>query len=171
MFDTMTMTKAVAALCAMLLVLLLGEWAATSIYHVGGHGKYGEQAYVIDTGADEVDDAPAEVVDFATVFAAADAGAGERLWRQCAACHRLDGTDGTGPHLDGVVGRAKASVAGYAYSEGALAQAGGEWSPENISAFLESPRGYMPGTKMSYSGMGDVEDRANLIAYLAATGG
>jgi cytochrome c len=170
MFDTMTVTKAVAAFCAMFLVLLLGKWAAESIYHRGGHG-YGEQAYVIDTGDGEAAEESAEPVDFETVFAAADAGAGERLWRQCAACHALDGRDGTGPHLNGVVNRDKASVAGYAYSDGALAQAGDVWTPANLSAFLESPRNYMPGTKMSYSGMGNVEDRANLIAYLATTGG
>jgi cytochrome c len=170
MFDTMTVTKAVAAVCAMFLVLLLGRWAAESIYHSGGHG-HEEQAYVIDTGAGEATAEDAAPVDFETVFAAADAGAGERLWRQCAACHALDGRDGTGPHLNGVVNRPKASVAGFAYSDGALAQAGDVWSPANIAAFIESPRDYMPGTKMSYSGMDDVEDRANLIAYLATTGG
>jgi cytochrome c len=172
MFDTMTVTKAVAAVCTMFLVLLLGRWAAESIYHVGGHGYGGEQAYVIDTGEGEATaEAPAEAVDFETVFAAADAGAGEALWRQCQACHALDGTDGTGPHLNGVVGRAKASVAGFAYSEGALAQEGQEWTPDNLQQFLAGPRDYMPGTKMSYNGMRDIEDRANLIAYLATTGG
>ena len=170
MFDTMTMTKAMAAFCAMFLVLLLGRWAGDAIYHSGGHG-HGEQAYVIDTGEGEATDAVAEVVDFDTVFASADASAGERLWRQCSACHALDGRDGTGPHLNGVVDRPKASVAGFAYSDGALAQAGDAWTPANLSAFIENPRGYMPGTKMGYSGMDDVADRANLIAYLATTGG
>jgi cytochrome c len=171
MFDTMTVTKAVAAFCTMFLVLLLGKWAAETIYHVGGHGHGEEQAYVIDTGEGEASEAPAEEVDFETVFASADAGAGERLWRQCSACHKLDGTDGTGPHLNGVVNRPKASVAGFAYSDGAMAQQGQEWTPDNLQKFITSPRDYMPGTKMGYSGMKDIEDRANLIAYLATTGG
>jgi cytochrome c len=171
MFDTMTVTKALSAFLSMFLILLLGKWAAEAIFHVGGHGT--EQAYIIDTGTGEGEatEEPAEAVDFATVLAAADAGAGEALWRQCQACHRLDGTDGTGPHLNGVVGRPKASVAGYAYSDGALSQQGQEWTPENISSFIAAPRDYMPGTKMSYNGMRAVEDRANLIAYLATTGG
>ncbi len=169
MFDTMTVTKVGASLCGMLLVLLLGAWAAESLYHVGGH--YGEQAYVIETGEEEMAAEPVEEVPFEAVFAAADAGAGEGLWRQCQACHQLNGTDGVGPHLNGVVGREKAVVAGYDYSDGALAQAGDVWSPENLAGFLESPRDYMPGTKMSYSGMRDIEDRANLIAYLAQTDG
>lgn len=171
MFDTMTVTKAVAAFCTMFLVLLLGKWAAETIYHVGGHGHGEEQAYVIDTGEGEATDTATEEVDFETIFASADAGAGERLWRQCAACHKLDGTDGTGPHLNGVVGRPKASVAGFAYSDGAMAQQGQEWTPDNLQKFITSPRDYMPGTKMGYSGMKDIEDRANLIAYLATTGG
>ena len=171
MFDTMTVTKAVAAFCTMFLVLLLGKWAAETIYHVGGHGHGEEQAYVIDTGEGEATDTATEEVDFETIFASADAGAGERLWRQCAACHKLDGTDGTGPHLNGVVNRAKASVAGFAYSDGAMAQQGQEWTPDNLQKFITSPRDYMPGTKMGYSGMKDIEDRANLIAYLATTGG
>lgn len=169
MFDTMTMTKAVGAVCSMFLVLLLGKWAAEGIYHVGGHGD-GEQAYVIDTGASETTAEAAPVEDFATVFAAADAGAGERLWRQCSACHKLDGTDGTGPHLNGVVDRAKAAVAGFGYSE-TLAGMDGAWTPENLNGFIANPREYAPGTKMSYSGMKDIEDRANLIAYLASTSG
>ena len=169
MIDTMTVTKALGAFCAMFLVLLLGKWAAETVYHVGGHGKHAEQAYVIDTGAEEAAEEVVEEVDFETVFAAADAGAGERLWRQCQACHKLDGTDGTGPHLNGVVGRDKAAVAGFSYSDGAMAQAGQAWTPDNLQAFLESPRDYMPGTKMGYSGMRDIGDRANLIAYLATT--
>lgn len=171
MFDTMTVTKALAAFCSMFLVLLLGKWAAELIYHVGGHGHGEEQAYVIETGTEE---APAEdvaAVDFETVFASADAGAGEALFRQCQACHKLDGTDGTGPHLNGVVGRDKASVAGFAYSDGALAQQGQQWTPDNIQKFITSPRDYQPGTKMGYSGMKDIQDRANLIAYLATTSG
>mgnify|MGYP005847760825 CR=1 FL=1 len=172
--DTMTLTKTVGALCAALLVFLLFGWASESLYH-GGHGGHGEQAYVIDTGeedaAETAEAGAEEAVPFAEVFAAADPGAGEALWRQCQACHKLDGTDGTGPHLNGVVDRPKASVAGFSYSETLAGMAGDTWTPENLNAFLENPRGYAPGTKMSYNGMRRVEDRANLIAYLATTGG
>ena len=168
MFDTMTLTKAVGSLCAALLVFLLGKWAAETIYHTGGHGAH-EQAYSIDTGEGE-EAAPVEEVPFEVVFASADAGAGERLFRACASCHKLDGTDGTGPHLNGVVGRAAEAVGGFAYS-GALGSVVDVWTPEHLNGFLENPRSYAPGNKMSYNGMADVEDRANLIAYLASTGG
>jgi cytochrome c len=171
MLDTMTLTKAVAAFCGALLVFLIGNWVASGIYNVsGGHGDHG-QAYVIDTGVDEgAEGEEVAEVDFGAVYAAADAGAGERLWRPCAACHKLeDGANGVGPHLYGVVGRDKGAVGGYAYSE-ALASAEGDWTPENLSGFLENPKSYVAGTKMNYNGMRDVEDRANLIAYLATIG-
>jgi cytochrome c len=167
MFDTMTITKAVGGFCGALLVFLLGAWAAQGLYHAGGHGGDHAQAYSIDTGGEEeVVEVVAEV-PFEELYAVADAGAGERLWRQCQACHKLEpGANGVGPYLHGVVNRPKHAADGYAYSDALLAQTG-EWSPENISAFIENPKDYAPGTKMAYRGLSDAEDRANLIAYLA----
>lgn len=171
MFDTMTLTKIVGSLCGMLLVFLLGNWAADVIYHVGpsGHGDEHSQAYTIDTGADEEsgdEEEAAPEVDFAEVFASADPGEGEKLFRACRACHKLEpGANATGPTLYGVVGREIDTVDGFNYS-GALEQVGEVWTPENLSHFLENPKAAAPGTKMTYNGMGDVEDRANLIAWL-----
>ncbi|MGB3556325.1 MAG: cytochrome c family protein [Jannaschia sp.] len=173
--DTMTITKAGGAFCGALLVFLLGAWASEGLYHVGveGHGEEVATGYAIEVASAD-DDAPEESAEpeipFEEVYASASAEAGEGLWRQCASCHKLDGSNGTGPHLDGVVDREKHQVAGYSYSDGLLATTGA-WTPENISAFIENPREYAPGTKMAYRGMSDVEDRANLIAYLATFGG
>jgi cytochrome c len=165
--DTMTFTKVAGSLCGALLIFLLGKWAAEELYHVGGHG---EQAYVIDTGDD---DAPAEEVvevSFEEIYATADAGAGERLFRQCSACHKLEqGANGTGPYLYGVVDREKAAADGFGYSD-TLAGMGGSWTPANLNGFIANPREYAPGTSMAYRGMSDPEDRANLIAYLATFG-
>jgi cytochrome c len=171
MFDTMTMTKVTGAVCGSLLVYLLGGWAAETLYHTGpvGHGEGEEiaQAYVIDTGAEETTEVAEAGPDFATVLASADPAAGEKVFAKCKACHKLDGTDGTGPHLNGVVGRAKAASAGFAYSEALLAMAGDTWTPENLDGFLANPKGYAPGTKMSFAGLPKVEDRASVVAYLA----
>ena len=173
MFDTMTMTKAVGAVCGSLLVFLLAGWAGSSLYavgHGGGHGEGEElaQAYTIDTGAS---DAPAEAAeagpDFATLLASADAAAGEAVFKKCTACHKLDGSDGVGPHLNGIVGKAKGTSAGFAYSEAILALTSETWTPENLNGFLENPKKYMPGTKMAFAGLPKVEDRANLVAYLS----
>ena len=170
MFDTMTMTKIVGGLCGAFLIFLLGGFVAEFIYHEGGGHGDEHQAYTIETGGDEAAEEVVEVA-FEEVYAAADAGAGERLWRQCSACHKIeDGANGTGPHLFGVVGRDVGSVAGYSYS-GNLKAVADVWTPENLNGFLTNPGGYAPGTKMSYRGMGDIEDRANLISYLASIGG
>ncbi|WP_224824842.1 cytochrome c family protein [Cognatishimia sp. MH4019] len=168
MFDTMTITKAGGALCGALLVFLLGAWAAEELYHTGGHGKHSEQAYVIETGDDEVAEVEEEV-PFEVVLASADPDRGERVFGKCRACHKLeDGANGTGPHLYGVVNRAVASE-DFGYS-GALSEVAEVWTPENLNGFLESPRNYAPGTSMGFAGLPDVEDRANLIAYLANIG-
>jgi cytochrome c len=169
MFDTMTITKAGGALCGSLLVFMLAGWAAEGLYH-GGGGHKGEdvrQAYVIDTGADDAEAPAEEAVDFATLYASADAAAGEKAFAKCRACHKLDGSDGTGPHLNGVVDRAKAASAGFGYSDALKAMADTAWTPENLYAFLENPRGYAPGNKMSFAGLPKSEERVNLIAYLA----
>ena len=172
MLDTMTFTKILGGFCGTLLIFLMGKWAAETIYHVGagGHGEEVTQAYVIDTGSEDEGGSEEAPADFETVFASADAGAGERVFGKCRACHKLDGSDAVGPHLNGVVGRDVGSAAGFGYS-GALSEAADVWTPENLNAFLENPRGYAPGTTMSFNGLPSVEDRANLIAYLDSTEG
>ncbi|WP_461469125.1 c-type cytochrome [Pararhodobacter sp.] len=96
--------------------------------------------------------------------------AGEGVWRQCRSCHQIgDGArNGTGPALTGIVGHPAGAAEGFRYS-GAMqeaAAAGLVWTPEELDAFLADPRGYMRGTRMSFRGLRDAEDRAAIIAYL-----
>lgn len=170
MFDTMRFTKIVGAGCGSLLVFLLISWAASALFYTGGgHGGESEgQAYVIE-GPET--DAPADTGEagptFAELLAVADTAAGEKVFAKCKSCHKVDGANATGPHLNGVVDRAKGSVPGFGYSEAILAMAGQTWTPENLNGFLENPKGYMPGTKMSFAGLPKPQDRANVIAWLA----
>lgn len=101
--------------------------------------------------------------------------AGETLWRQCRSCHTIDqgGRNATGPNLYGVVGQAAGSVDGFRYSNPMqdAAANGLVWTPEELDAFLEDPRGYMRGTRMSFRGLRDEADRAAMIAYLQSFGG
>lgn len=166
MFDTMTLTKIVGGFCGSLLVFLLGSWAAEAIYHVGGgHGDEHEQAYTIPVEDGGEGEAEEEGPTFEEVFASADAGAGERVFGKCRACHNLDGSNATGPHLDGVVDREVGAVPGFNYS-GALSENFDVWTPDNLSTFLANPRGSAAGTTMSFAGLSSIEDRANVIAYL-----
>jgi len=171
--NTMEITKIVGGVCSTLLAFLLIKTGAEAIIH--GASSHGEAEFAYAIEVPDADSAPAEEeepaaeVDIAAVMASADAAAGESQFRACAACHQLEaGANGVGPHLYGVVDRQIASVDGYSYSD-ALASIGAEgeiWDADHLNRFLTNPSGYAPGTKMAYRGMRDLEDRANLIAYL-----
>lgn len=169
MFDTMTLTKITGAFCGALLVYLLGAWAAEELYHVGGgHGHDGEEAkmgYAIEVAAASTGEV-VEEVPFAELLASADAAKGAKVFSKCKACHKLDdGANGTGPHLFGIVDRPVEAASGFAYS-GALSKVVATWTPEDLNAFIESPKGYTPGTAMAFNGLKKPADRANLVAYL-----
>lgn len=119
MFDTMTLTKVTGAICGSLLVYLFAAWAAESLYATAPASHGGEevaQAYTIDTGdAGGTEEAAAEGPSFAELYAVADAAAGEKVFGKCKACHKIDGADGTGPHLNGIVGRNHAASADSAF--------------------------------------------------------
>lgn len=101
-----------------------------------------------------------------------DAAAGETVYRKCMACHDVGegARNKVGPELNGIVGREIAAVDGFNYSS-ALAEMGEEgktWTPEELSAFIEAPREYAPGTKMAFPGLKDEADRNDVLAYLAS---
>jgi len=112
---------------------------------------------------------PEPQVSFASLMSTAEASAGEGGFRKCAACHSIEegGQNKIGPALYGVVGREVASVDGFSYSS-ALQEYGGEWTYERLDCFLENPSECVPGNKMSFAGVKDNEDRADIIAYLRA---
>ncbi|MBC7165100.1 MAG: cytochrome c family protein [Roseovarius sp.] len=173
MFDTMTLTKATGALCGSLLVFLLGGWLAGSLYSAGGHGEDHVQGFVIDTGAEDAADVVAdEGPSFTELFAAADVANGERVFRNCAACHSTEkGDNRVGPYLYGVVGREVGTAEGFGAYSGALTKVVEVWTPEALNTFLENPKAFAPGTTMGFAGLRKAQDRADLIAFLDQTDG
>lgn len=103
----------------------------------------------------------------AALLASADVDAGRKTAKKCVACHSLDAGGGNkvGPNLWNIVGRDKAGAEGFNYS-GAMAEADGTWSYEDLDHFLADPKGFMSGTKMSFAGIKDAAERANVIAFL-----
>ncbi len=104
------------------------------------------------------------------LLADADVAAGEAFSRACVACHTFDqgGPNRVGPNNWGVVGAVVGHIEGFRYSRSmqALHDAGEIWTYEALDAYLLNPREYVPGTTMAYAGIRDIEDRANVIAWL-----
>ncbi len=101
------------------------------------------------------------------MLADADLDRGRKVAKKCAACHSIDkgGANKIGPHLWGVVGRPKGAAEGFSYSD-AIKGLGGNWSFEDLDHFLANPKSFVSGTKMSFAGVKNPEDRAALIAFL-----
>ena len=119
-------------------------------------GKSGEQV-ADQSGTAETTSAAVETV----------ALSGEAIFKRCAACHKVGAgaINGLGPHLNGISGRAVASVEGYTYSS-ALKGKGGVWDDASLDAYILSPAKWAPGTKMAFAGLSDAAERKALIDYL-----
>jgi cytochrome c len=95
---------------------------------------------------------------------AGDVARGEQVYARCMACHAL-ATDRVGPRHCGLFGRLAGSVPGFAYSP-ALKKSHIVWNDKTLDRFLASPTTVVPGTAMTYDGIADAGERADLIAYL-----
>jgi cytochrome c len=100
-------------------------------------------------------------------LAKADPAKGQQTFNKCMACHNADkgGANQLGPNLWNVLGEPIGQGKGFAFSD-ALSKKGGTWNWDNLSQWLTSPRTFAPGTKMTFAGLGDPQDRANVIAFL-----
>jgi cytochrome c len=113
----------------------------------------------------------AAAVPIATLLATADIAKGEAAFKKCAACHTIaqGGANGIGPNLWASMGKPHGHVAGFSYSD-ALKSIPGNWDFEGMDKWLSNPKKYAPGTKMTFAGLGNPEERANLILYLNSQG-
>jgi len=140
--------------------------------HGDGHGQ--DMGYKLpmpkDTGG-AGGAAPAEdAFSFAKVAAAlpnASADSGKEVFKACTQCHTPEkgGPNKLGPNLYGVVGRDIGKHEGFTYSP-AVAEKGGKWTWEHLVAYLHDPKSYIPGNRMSYAGVKDPAELADLLAYL-----
>ncbi|QNP43814.1 cytochrome c family protein [Sphingomonas daechungensis] len=102
-------------------------------------------------------------------LASADPAAGEQVFKKCTACHNADqgGANALGPNLWDVLGEPVGKGKGFPFSP-ALSGVGGTWNWDNMNAWLTSPKKFAPGTKMTFAGLSNPQDRANVIAFLNA---
>ena len=107
------------------------------------------------------------VAELPAAYQAADLSNGEAKFAVCRSCHTTaeGGADMTGPNLWGVFGRKAGSKADFSYSDD-LKNAPWTWDADRINKWIENPRAVLPGTKMTFIGMPDPNDRRDVIAFL-----
>ena len=95
-----------------------------------------------------------------------DAAKGEKVFRKCKTCHTFDAAKKKiGPHLQGIFGRKAGTVAGFKYS-GPMVASGIVWDETTIDEYLQKPKDFIPGNKMTFAGLKKPQDRADVIAYI-----
>lgn len=114
------------------------------------------------------------IPDWGTVLPTANIAHGQAISSKCQACHILDasGANNIGPGLYGVVGRPPGTHPGFTYDQAMqdFASKNKAWTYDLLYQFLKNPQGFMPGTKMTFVGLPDPQDRIDLIAYLRSNG-
>jgi cytochrome c len=139
----------------------------------GEHGKEQKRGFSIEVAeatpsgaAPAADEKP---VDIAPFMAKADVKAGEGLIKKCTSCHTFDkgGKNGVGPNQWGMFGNHFGHKDDYTYSAAIMAAKDKKMDAQGLSDFLTNPKKAIPGNKMSFAGISNPQDRANLIAYLS----
>lgn len=167
--DSFELNKILGAVLGTLLFVMAIGFVAEALYEPieeNGPGyELPEPEGTIVATAQEDDATPLPVL-----LASADPDAGAAAARKCQSCHNFNQGDAnkTGPVLYGVVGAAVAHVDDFNYSDVFVErhEAGDVWTYEALNQFLESPRNYAPGTKMTFAGLRSEEERADILAYL-----
>lgn len=165
--DSFELNKILGAVLATCLVLLSLNITAGAIFSPKAPAKPGYEIAVAtpDAAPSEAPAAAQEPIE--TLLAKASVEKGETAARKCAACHTFGKGEPNkvGPNLYGLVGRDKASVAGFNYSA-AMKAKGGKWTIEELNIYLTNPKGYVPGTTMAFAGLPRGSERADVLAFL-----
>ena len=150
------------------IVALGSSIVAGEIYH---SERPEEMGYPIEGVELEGEEGAEAEKPIAFYLASADPAKGQALFNKCTACHNAapGGAHQLGPNIHAIMGAPVASKPGFSYSDG-LKKKGGSWTWDAMSEWLKNPKAYAPGTKMTFAGMGNPQDRANLLAWLNSQG-
>jgi cytochrome c len=166
--DSFEINKILGALLGTLLFTLGLSIAAGGIFAPKMPAKPGYEIAVIEApaaGSAQAAVQPDEPIE--TLLAKADPQKGANSAKKCLVCHTFEkgGPNKVGPDLWGIVGRRRASHAGFAYSNAMKAKPG-EWTFDDLNKFLANPRAFLPGTSMAFIGLNRPAERGDVIAYL-----
>ena len=166
--NSFELNKILGALLGTCLILVAMHIAAGAIFTPEQPAKPGYDVAVKEEQpqAGAAPAAPA-AVPIETLLASASAQRGADVAKQCQACHNFQEGQGPkiGPDLYDVVGRKIASVSGFNFSA-ALKSKNGSWDFDALNAWLTKPSAYAPGTAMTFAGLSNDKQRADVIAYL-----
>ena len=165
--NSFELNKILGAILGTCLVLLAVHIGAETLFTQEKPAKPG---YVIKVAAVSEAAKPAVKVEIplAVRLARASVDKGKQIAKQCEACHTLGKGDPNriGPNLWDIVGNERGKDRhGFNFSS-AMKKKGGKWTFEELDKFLPDPRGYIPGTAMTFAGIKDDQQRADVIDYL-----
>jgi cytochrome c len=146
------------------IIALGSSIVASEMFHAGRPEKMGYPIAGVETEGEGGGEA-AKPIEF--YLAQADVTKGQSVFNKCTACHTADkgGPNGVGPNLYGIMGEGIGKGHGFAFSS-ALSGHGGTWDWNTLSEWLSNPKAFAPGTKMTFAGISNPQDRANVIAFL-----
>ncbi|HEY7663875.1 MAG TPA: cytochrome c family protein [Xanthobacteraceae bacterium] len=167
--DSFELNKILGAILGTCLALLAVNIAAGAIFAPVKPAKPGYEIAVPEQqpGGGAKPAEQEKEVPIEQLLAKASVSKGESSAKKCTACHNFakGGPNLIGPNLWGVVGRPKGSHPGFNYSA-AMKAKGGDWTLDDLNQFIANPRGYVPGTLMTFAGIPREAERADVIAYL-----
>jgi cytochrome c len=166
--DSFEMNKVLGAVLGTCLGVVSLNIAAGAVFAPAKPAKLGYDIDVPKVTPGGTPATPAQPeVPLGQLLASADVSRGSESAKKCATCHTFEkgGRVLAGPPLWGIVGRTKASIAGFNYSPG-MKQASGAWTIADLFTFVTNPKAMVPGTMMTFSGIPRPAERADLLAYL-----
>jgi len=166
-FELNKILGAILGTCLITLALNIG---AGAIFSPEKPAKPGYNIAVKEQGEGEKKGGEAKEPEqpIETLLAKASVEKGQATAKQCQACHTFEkgGPNRVGPNLYGIVGSPRGEGRGGFNFSAAMKSKGGNWTFDELNKFLANPRGYIPGTAMTFAGLSRAEQRADVIDYL-----